>query len=79
MLVVLLNLSRTPAVQSHEDEAERSNTTLTVIPMTIKKTIRSKVAVSVFSDHAEETVGQYERLVPRYNTIDQYTWRTSLT
>ena len=50
---MLFNLSHTWAVQSHEDEAERSNTTLTVIPMTIKKAIRSKVAVSVFSDQKE--------------------------
>ena len=54
MLVVLLNLSRTPAVQSHEDEAERSNSTLTVIPMTIKMAITSKVAVSVFNDQKEQ-------------------------
>ena len=51
---MLLNLSRTWAVQSHEDEAERSNTTLTVIPMSMKKAITSKVVVSVFSDQKEQ-------------------------
>ena len=50
---MLHNLSRTWAVQSHEDEAERSNTALTVFPMSIKKAITSKVAVSVFSDLKE--------------------------